>query len=351
MHGQRERRRASAKENRYRSTSRGAAQLAGKAGNRHRALGVTRATVQRDRSMAGRRRRRIRLGHRSARGSVEPERTLPYAGVKTVVKTRGGRIMACGACPTTTSTPSVAATPAARRATSSCRRSSAGSAEIAFTDHIPLYFLRRTARDPKLAMREDQFDGYVAEVEELRREFAGCDRGPPRPRGRLRRGPRGGARPLARARGLGPRPRLGPLGRRAAGSTTGRARPRASPRGGRGALYDEYYRLLAKAAGTGFFDVLTHFDLPKKHGHRPAAPRRGRRGARPSPRPRGRTSPSRSPPPGCASRSREAYPEPRLLAGDRRGRDARHVLLRRPRAGGSGMGLREDARAGARGAA
>ncbi len=39
-------------------------------------------------------------------------------------------------------------------------------------------------------------------------------------------------------------------------------------------LYDEYYRLLAKAARTRFFDVLTHFDLPKKHGHRPSAPRR-----------------------------------------------------------------------------
>ena len=38
-------------------------------------------------------------------------------------------------------------------------------------------------------------------------------------------------------------------------------------------LYDEYYRLLAKAARTGLFDVLTHFDLPKKHGHRPASPR------------------------------------------------------------------------------
>src|SRR5262249_29848426 len=38
-------------------------------------------------------------------------------------------------------------------------------------------------------------------------------------------------------------------------------------------LYDEYYRLLAKAARTGLFDVLTHFDLPKKHGHRPSRPR------------------------------------------------------------------------------
>src|SRR5947199_160082 len=34
------------------------------------------------------------------------------------------------------------------------------------------------------------------------------------------------------------------------------------------ALYREYYRLLARAAESGLFDVLTHFDLPKKFGHR-----------------------------------------------------------------------------------
>ena len=53
--------------------------------------------------------------------------------------------------------------------------------------------------------------------------------------------------------------------------------PSSSPRRfdleGADALYDEYYRLLAKAAETGLFDVLTHFDLPKKHGHRPEIPR------------------------------------------------------------------------------
>ena len=36
-------------------------------------------------------------------------------------------------------------------------------------------------------------------------------------------------------------------------------------------LWNEYYRLLAKAAASGLFDVMTHFDLPKKFGnHRPA---------------------------------------------------------------------------------
>ena len=48
-----------------------------------------------------------------------------------------------------------------------------GLSEIGFTDHIPLYFLPPAERDPKLAMREDEFDGYVREVEALREEFAG----------------------------------------------------------------------------------------------------------------------------------------------------------------------------------
>ncbi len=33
------------------------------------------------------------------------------------------------------------------------------------------------------------------------------------------------------------------------------------------ALFTEYYRLLGKACASGLFDVITHFDLPKKFGH------------------------------------------------------------------------------------
>jgi histidinol-phosphatase (PHP family) len=51
-----------------------------------------------------------------------------------------------------------------------------GLAEIAFTDHIPLYFLPPERRDPKLAMREDEFDGYIEEVRSLAREFEGASR-------------------------------------------------------------------------------------------------------------------------------------------------------------------------------
>ncbi len=35
------------------------------------------------------------------------------------------------------------------------------------------------------------------------------------------------------------------------------------------ALYRDYYGLLREAAGSGLFDIIGHFDLPKKFGHRP----------------------------------------------------------------------------------
>lgn len=147
-----------------------------------------------------------------------------------------------------------------------------GLSEIAFTDHIPLYFLATEDRDPKLAMREDQFDGYLEEVRALRDEYAG--------RIPVRLG-------LEADYAEGREDELARWLSRAdwdvvLGSVHWVAGdwiddPASSParfeREGTEALYDEYYRLLAKAAATGFFDVLTHFDLPKKHGHRPSPPR------------------------------------------------------------------------------
>src|SRR4030095_12821232 len=50
----------------------------------------------------------------------------------------------------------------------------AGLSEIAFTDHVPLYFLPSDRRDPRLAMAEDRFDDYVAEVVSLQIEFRGA---------------------------------------------------------------------------------------------------------------------------------------------------------------------------------
>lgn len=147
-----------------------------------------------------------------------------------------------------------------------------GLSEIGFTDHIPLYFLPENARDPKLAMREDQFDDYIREIEELREEFRG--------RISVRLGLEADyaeghedelARWLSRADWDLV---LGSVHWVAGNWIDDPSRsPARFAREGTERLYDEYYRLLAKAASTGFFDVLTHFDLPKKHGHRPSAPR------------------------------------------------------------------------------
>lgn len=187
-----------------------------------------------------------------------------------------------------------------------------GLSEIGFTDHIPLYFLPEDRRDPKLAMREDQFEGYVREVEGLREEFAG--------RIAVRLGleadyAEGREEDLARWLGRADWDLvLGSVHWVAGDWIDDPARsPARFEREGAEALYDEYYRLLARAARTGFFDVLTHFDLPKKHGHRPAAPRTAAEDA----------AIAAAAAAGCAVEISsagmrkpvsEAYPEPRLLA-------------------------------------
>jgi histidinol-phosphatase (PHP family) len=182
--------------------------------------------------------------------------------------------------------------------------------EMAFTDHIPLYFLPEDRRDPKLAMREDQFDGYLAEVDALRREFASDIP--------IRLGLEADyaegheetlSRWLARADWdlvLGSVHWVAGDWIDAPGSAA------RFEREGNENLYAEYYRHLAKAAGTGLFDILTHFDLPKKHGHRPRSPLEDAENA-------AITAVKKA---GCAVEIssaglrkpvNEAYPEPRLL--------------------------------------
>jgi histidinol-phosphatase (PHP family) len=146
----------------------------------------------------------------------------------------------------------------------------AGLAEIGFTDHIPLYFLPEERRDPKLAMREDQFEEYVSEVRALAREFEG--------RIAVRLGleadfAEGHEEELAKWLGRAEWDLvLGSVHWVAGGWIDAPGAPRRFETEGTEPLYREYYRLLAKAAATGFFDVLTHFDLPKKFGHRPPEP-------------------------------------------------------------------------------
>ncbi len=141
-----------------------------------------------------------------------------------------------------------------------------GLDEIAFTDHVPLYFLPGDDPDPGIAMTRAELPGYVEEVLALREEFAG------------------------RIDVL-----LGLEADYAEGHEAALAQILAAhdwdvvlgsvhwvrgdwidaphsgarhEREGTETLWREYYRLLAKAARTGLFDVLTHFDLPKKFGHR-----------------------------------------------------------------------------------
>ena len=185
-----------------------------------------------------------------------------------------------------------------------------GLSEIGLTDHIPLYFLPESERDPGLAMREEEFDGYVAEVLELREEF----RGRIAVRLGLEADYREGheeelARWLARADWdlvLGSVHWVAGWWIDAPGSSA------RFEKEGTELLYDEYYRLLAKAAGTGFFDVLTHFDLPKKFGHRPPAPREGAERAAISAAREGACAVEISSA-GLRKPVGEAYPEGRLL--------------------------------------
>lgn len=146
-----------------------------------------------------------------------------------------------------------------------------GLSEIGFTDHIPLYFLPLERRDPRLAMSEDRFDDYLEEVASLKREFAGTIA--------VRLGLEADyaegyedalERWLARADWDFV---LGSVHWVAGGwiDDPSSASTRFE-REGAATLYREYYRLLTRAAGTGLFDVMSHFDLPKKHGHRPALP-------------------------------------------------------------------------------
>lgn len=186
-----------------------------------------------------------------------------------------------------------------------------GLSEIAFTDHIPLYFLPHDRRDPSLAMREDQFDGYVAEVRGLQREFAGAIA--------VRLGLEADY-----AEGFEDELR-GWLARADWDLVLGSVHwvagdwidaPQSIPRyekEGTEALYREYYRLLAKAARTRLFDVLTHFDLPKKHGHR-APPEVAEAEDEAIAAAREADVAVEISSAGLRKTARELYPEPRLLA-------------------------------------
>ena len=143
---------------------------------------------------------------------------------------------------------------------------SRGLTEVAITDHVPLYFLPGEDPDPGLAMTRAELPGYVEEVLALREEF----------RGRIdvllgieadyAEGHEEALREL-----LAPWEWdvvLGSVHFVAGGWIDAPGAGARHEREGSAKLWGEYYRLLAKAAGSGLFDVMTHFDLPKKFGHR-----------------------------------------------------------------------------------
>jgi histidinol-phosphatase (PHP family) len=141
-----------------------------------------------------------------------------------------------------------------------------GLSEIAFTDHIPLYFLPGEDPGPAIAMTRDELPGYVDEVRSLAREFAG----------RIdvllglevdwAEGHERALDTILRAHDWDVL--LGSVHWVAGGWIDAPGSGKRHEAEGTEFLWREYYRLLANTAKSGFFDVLTHFDLPKKFGHR-----------------------------------------------------------------------------------
>jgi histidinol-phosphatase (PHP family) len=141
-----------------------------------------------------------------------------------------------------------------------------GLSEIAFTDHVPLYFLPGDDPAPALAMTRAELPGYVEEVLALREEY----------RGRI-----DVLLGLEADYAEGHESALGEILARhdwdvVLGSVHWVAgawidAPAAEVRHeteGTEFLWREYFRLVEKACATGLFDVMAHFDLPKKFGHR-----------------------------------------------------------------------------------
>ncbi len=141
-----------------------------------------------------------------------------------------------------------------------------GLTEMAFTDHLPLYFLPGDDPDPALAMTRAELPAYVEEVLALREEY----------RGRIdvllgieadyAEGREAELRELLSGHEWDVV--LGSVHHVAGGWIDAPGAAKRHDTEGTVFLWWEYWRLLTKACATGLFDVLAHFDLPKKFGHR-----------------------------------------------------------------------------------
>ena len=141
-----------------------------------------------------------------------------------------------------------------------------GLSEIAFTDHVPLYFLPGDDPDPGIAMTRSELPGYVDEVLALREEFAGRIDVLLGLEADFAEGHEAALQEILAAHDWDVV--LGSVHWVKGDWIDAPDSGARHEREGTEALWSEYYRLLAKAATTGLFDVLTHFDLPKKFGHR-----------------------------------------------------------------------------------
>jgi histidinol-phosphatase (PHP family) len=141
-----------------------------------------------------------------------------------------------------------------------------GLTEIAFTDHVPLYFLPGDDPDPGIAMTRGELPGYVEEVAALREEFAGRIEVLLGLEADYAEGHEAALVEILAAHDWDVV--LGSVHWVKGDWIDAPHSGARHAREGTGALWTEYYRLLAKAAASGLFDVLTHFDLPKKFGHR-----------------------------------------------------------------------------------
>lgn len=141
-----------------------------------------------------------------------------------------------------------------------------GLAEIAITDHVPLYFLPGDDPAPSLAMTRSEMPEYVAEVRALGEEF----------RGRIDvllgiEADYAEGHEAALAELLAFHDWDVVLGSVHWVAGDWIDAPGAEKRHeieGTETLWREYFRLMERACATGLFDVMTHFDLPKKFGHR-----------------------------------------------------------------------------------
>ncbi|HAG07110.1 MAG TPA: histidinol-phosphatase, partial [Peptococcaceae bacterium] len=142
-----------------------------------------------------------------------------------------------------------------------------GLREIGFADHIPLYFLPRTARDPSLAMAEEELPRYVSEIKALQTAYPGIA---------VRLGIEadyvpGYEKELACILGtyrfdyvIGSIHYLDGWGFDNPEQLAGYEGRDPDE------LYRAYFTLLGEAAASGLFDIIAHPDLIKKFGCRPA---------------------------------------------------------------------------------